>query len=154
MTILSKSGGREVTESLSTVVRMPLATFKSWISDGICRLPLTELVPSDDDVFVQLLPKYLAQLSAGRQVTALVDEVVAVTQLTAASTKELAILLHNLNESWVPVHYFPLTLSIVSSNTPVVRPWLKPDIQGPGIQSRLCKRTLLHQRWYHSRLRR
>lgn len=87
-------------------VQMPHSTFLAWLRNGICWLPLDEFTPAADDIFVQLSPKYSAILNCSQPITALIDEVVAVTQATPELTQELSIWLRNLGETWLPVKYF------------------------------------------------
>lgn len=95
-----------MTDSNAPSLRMSRSTFNDWLRSGVRPLPLIEPAPADDDVIVQLLPKYAPFVASGRPVTALIDEVVAVAQLTPELTSSLGIWLRNLGEPWLPVRFF------------------------------------------------
>lgn len=95
-----------MTDSKAPILRMSRSTFNDWLRNGVWLLPLIESALADDDVLVQLLPKYSQFVVSNGAVAALIDEVVAVAQLTPELTSNLGSWLRNLGEPWLPVRHF------------------------------------------------
>lgn len=126
-----------MTDSKTPILRMSRATFNDWLRSGVWPLPLAESATTDDDVIVQLLPKYAQFVASGRPVAALIDEVVAVAQLTPELTSNLGMWLQNLGEPWLPVRFFAFENreSSVTHQTALVEPLAPEPISGVAADS-------------------